>query len=121
VEKEYCMVTHTQNWDVLIYHDTAANDSIRDLYYRHSHGFYSGTHWEELSLKGYPTVIVEVLQSQPREGPASHSCTLKLGADDVTLITIHVNAYDQGAGPWKDNACGAARKVTESVIDNLRK
>jgi hypothetical protein len=117
-QPEHCTFTGLPKPDVFFY--VQYEDSMQALYYRHVNGYFVGNHWEELTIKEYPAVIIDVDQRAPDESAGTQACTLNLGADAKTIIAIHVNTYVNDTGRWKDNACGAVKKVTELVIDNLR-
>ncbi|MEC3980858.1 DUF3558 domain-containing protein [Amycolatopsis sp. H20-H5] len=96
--------------------------SLYSLYGRHAQGFDTGNHWEELSINSYPAVLIAIEEnvgSHRDKGPLS--CSLALGIDDATMVTIRTNTYeDSSAGPWQYDPCGATKKVAAFVVDNLR-
>ncbi|MFC3450739.1 DUF3558 domain-containing protein [Amycolatopsis speibonae] len=97
-------------------------ENIGTLYRDHARGRHSSKNWEEVTINGYPAVIVEVQENIPtRKDNGPRACRLALGVDDSTLVYIGANTQERPeAGPWRNDPCGAAKKISEFVIDNLR-
>ena len=97
-------------------------DGLDVLYQRHARGFDTGNHWEERTVDGYPAVITAIEANTPsRQGLGPLSCTLALGIDDATTVTIRVGTYEQpAAGPWQYDPCGAAAKIAAFAVSSLR-
>lgn len=117
-----CYLETGKTSGVRIYFNTAYRESLAMLYGRHAQGLDTGNHWEELTISGYPAVVVEVEENTPDhrdKGPLS--CTLALGVDDTLMVSIRTNTYENAsAGPWRYDPCGATKKIAELVVDNLR-
>ncbi|MFK0244932.1 hypothetical protein ACIQUM_09550 [Amycolatopsis azurea] len=64
----------------------------------------TGNHWEEVTINGYPAVIVDVGANIPSR------------RDDSTLVHIKADTW----GKLEADPCGAVKKVAEFVIDDLR-
>lgn len=97
-------------------------ETLDTLYSDHASGKDTGNRWEELTIKSYPVVVVwaeENVTGRQDKGPLA--CRLALGLDEETLMYVGTNIDERAeAGPWQYDSCGAAKKVTEFVIDNLR-
>jgi hypothetical protein len=99
---------------------SAIPESLATLYRDNARGFEAGgNHWEEVTVAGYPAVIVDIRVDGKSRQP--ESCRLALGVDETTLVTLRLNTHGvPEAGPWKYDPCGAAKKLGEVVVDNLR-
>jgi hypothetical protein len=97
------------------------HDSLNSLYSRHIQGLDTGNHWEELTVDGYPAVLVAIEENVPsRRADGPLSCSLALGIDQATLVTIKVNTYeDTATGPWQHDPCGATKKIAQFTVANL--
>jgi uncharacterized protein DUF3558 len=98
-------------------------DSLRTLYLEHARGHDTGNHWEPITIETiHPAVIVAIdenIPSKQADGPLG--CTLALAADNSTLVYINAATYDQPeTGPWQHDPCGAAQKIAELTVHNLR-
>lgn len=98
-------------------------NSLTSLYLEHARGHDTGNHWEPITVDTiHPAVIVAVDDNVPSEqadGPLG--CTLALAADNTTLIYITAATYDKPeTGPWQHDPCGAAQKIAELAVHNLR-
>lgn len=114
-----CYITLRPGITVRASRISAIPESLATLYRDRARGFDTrGNHWEEVTVAGYPAVIVDIQVDITSHLP--ETCRLALGADDSTLITLTVGAGIPEAGPWKDDPCGAAKKLAEVVVDNLR-
>ena len=98
------------------------SNNISTLYRDHASGRHNPKNWEEVTINGYPGVITEIEENvltKQDEGPLA--CRLALGVDDTTLVYVGANTRGRAeAGPWKNDPCGAAKKISEFVLDNLR-
>lgn len=117
-----CLIAFGPSVDVTASWLPPLRESISMLYRNHAQGRYTGTHWEEATLNGYPAVIVEVEENVPsRRDKGPLACKLALGVDDSTLVYLEANTREKAeAGPWQNDPCGAVKKIAEIVIDNLR-
>ncbi|MEU3624949.1 DUF3558 domain-containing protein [Amycolatopsis coloradensis] len=117
-----CLIVLGRSVDVTTSWFPPLRESISTLYSGRALGRDVGNHWEELTINGYPAVIVDVEENIPSrrdEGPLA--CRLVLGVDDNTLVHIKTNTRGKPeAGPWQNDPCGAVKKIAEFVIDNLR-
>lgn len=93
--------------------------NLRALYQDHAQGYATaGNHWEEVTVAGYPAVIVDI-QLDPTSQQVG-GCKLALGSDESTAIYLYFGTYGtMGAGPLPD-PCGAVKKLAEVAIDRLR-
>jgi hypothetical protein len=104
--------------------DTAnRGNSLNSLYLEHAQGHDTGNHWEPITVDTiYPAVIVAIddnVPSKQADGPLS--CTLALTADNTTLIYITAATYTKPeTGPWQHDPCGAAQKIAELAVHNLK-
>ena len=98
-------------------------NSLRTLYLEHARGHDTGNHWEPITVETiHPAVIVAIdenIPSKQADGPLG--CTLALAADNTTLVYITAATYTKPeTGPWQHDPCGAARKIAEVTVHNLR-
>jgi hypothetical protein len=98
-------------------------NSLKTLYLEHTQGHDTGNHWEPITVDTiYPAVIVAVddnVPSKQADGPLG--CTLALAADNTTLIYITAATYAKPeTGPWQHDPCGAAQKIAELAVQNLK-
>jgi hypothetical protein len=105
------------SWD-----PSVQDHSLNHFYYGHSVGYDTGNHWEEITVDGYPGVIIDIgdnTAGNQADGPLT--CTLVLGIDATTTTIIRANTYDAPAtGPWQHDPCGATKKIAGLAIGNLR-
>ncbi|MER6666027.1 DUF3558 domain-containing protein [Amycolatopsis japonica] len=117
-----CLIVLGRSVDVTTSWFPPLRESISTLYNDRARGRDTGNHWEELTINGYPAVIVDVkeyISTKRAEGPLA--CRLVLGVDDNTLVHIKTNTRGKPeAGFWQNDPCGAVTKIAEFVIDNLR-
>ncbi|EMD23229.1 DUF3558 domain-containing protein [Amycolatopsis azurea] len=117
-----CLIVFGSSVDVTTSWFPPLRTSISTLYRDRVIGRDTGNHWEEVTINGYPAVIVDVeanIPSRRDKGPLA--CRLVLGVDDSTLVHIKANTWGKiEAGPWQADPCGAVKKIAEFVIDNLR-
>nr|WP_246481208.1 DUF3558 domain-containing protein [Amycolatopsis umgeniensis] len=117
-----CLIVLGRSVDVTTSWFPPLRESISTLYSGRAQGRDAGNHWEEMTINGYPAVIVDVEENIPSrrdEGPLA--CRLVLGVDDNTLVHIKANTRGKPeAGPWLNDPCGAVKKMAEFVIGNLR-
>jgi hypothetical protein len=98
-------------------------NSLKTLYLEHARGHDTGNHWEPITVDTiYPAVIVGIddnVPSKQADGPLG--CTLALAADNTTLIYITAATYTKPeTGPWQHDPCGAAQKIAEFAVHNLK-
>jgi hypothetical protein len=98
-------------------------NSLDTLYLEHARGHDTGNHWEPVTVDTiYPAVIVAIddnVAGKQADGPLG--CTLALAADKTTLIYINAATYAKPeTGPWQHDPCGAARKIAELAVHNLK-
>ncbi|WP_340682538.1 DUF3558 domain-containing protein [Amycolatopsis coloradensis] len=117
-----CLIVLGPSVDVTTSWFPPVRESIRTLYSDRALGRDTGNHWEEVTINGYPAVIVEIKENIPsRRDQGPLACRLALGVDDNTLVHIKANTWGKPeAGPWRADPCGAVKKIAEFVIDNLR-
>ncbi|MFK0249604.1 hypothetical protein ACIQUM_33310 [Amycolatopsis azurea] len=96
-------------------------ETLDTLYADHANGKDTGNRWEEQTIKGYPAVIVWAEENVPgRQDKGPLACRLALGLDVRTLMYVGTNIDERAeAGPWQYDPCGATKKITEFVIENL--
>ncbi len=117
-----CVLTFGPIVRVLASWLSPVRETLDSLYRDHATGRDTGNRWEELTINGYPAVLVwveENIQSHRGDGPLA--CRLALGLDDRTLMYVGTNIDERAeAGPWQYDACGAAKKIAEFAVENLR-
>ncbi|MEV6912130.1 DUF3558 domain-containing protein [Amycolatopsis sp. NPDC051071] len=117
-----CLIAFGRVVEVTALWHPVLEDNISTLYRDHATGRHNPKNWEEVTINGYPAVITEIEENIPTkqdEGPLA--CRLALGVDDTTLVYVGAETLGrEEAGPWKNDPCGAAKKISEIVIDNLR-
>ncbi|WP_410663729.1 DUF3558 domain-containing protein [Amycolatopsis sp. lyj-84] len=118
-----CLIVFGPSVDVTTSWFPPIRESISTLYSDRAQGRDTGNHWEEVTINGYPAVIVDVEENIPsRRDKGPKACRLALGVDDSTLVHIKTNTREKPeAGPWQADPCGAVKKIAEFVIDNLRR
>lgn len=104
--------------------DTAnRGNSLKTLYLEHARGHDTGNHWEPITVDTiHPAVIVTVDDNIPgKQADGLLGCTLALAADTTTLIYITAATYEKPeTGPWQHDPCGAAQKIAELTVHNLK-
>jgi hypothetical protein len=98
-------------------------DSLRTLYLEHARGHDTGNHWEPITVDTiHPAVIVAIDDNTPsRQADGPLGCTLALAADNTTLVYITAATYTKPqTGPWQHDPCGAAQKIAELAVHNLK-
>ncbi|MFI9453547.1 DUF3558 domain-containing protein [Amycolatopsis sp. NPDC052450] len=117
-----CVVAFGRSVEVTASWHPVLEANISTLYRDHARGRHNSKNWEEVTINGYPAVITEIEENIPTkkdEGPLA--CRLALGVDDATLVYVGANTRGRAeAGPWRNDPCGAAKKISEFVLYNLR-
>ncbi|WP_020671218.1 DUF3558 family protein [Amycolatopsis nigrescens] len=85
---------------------------IATRHYRHPEEF---THWQETSLDDLPVLVYE-------SDFIFDGCVAEVGADDQTTIRVEYtkSPKDPPQPLWEGDRCGAALKIAEFVVRNLR-
>lgn len=94
--------------------------SLRYLYEYHAEHGGPSNRWEELTVLGYPAVIVGAAGNPEDKSGHLLGCDLALAIDDSAPIGLSVSTNGSTtAGSWQYDPCGAVKKIAELAVVNL--